>query len=130
MPYKNKEDEKACRKRNYFKHKERVQKWCEDNHEHLRKKQRLAHVKRAYNLDSSQYLGKIIQQNNLCAICQKEEYLKTKAGDIRPLCVDHDHKTGKVRDLLCNRCNAALGHVDDNVELLAKMISYLERHRD
>ena len=130
MPYKDKEAEKLCRKRNYHKHKERVAKWCEDNAEQLKYTVRLRHVKSKYNLNPEQYLGKILQQNNKCAICLKEEYIVNKNGDTRPLCVDHDHATGKVRDLLCNKCNAALGHVNDSIELLAKMISYLEKHKD
>ena len=56
-------------------------------------------------------------QNNKCAIC----------GHIlsRP-CIDHDHKTGKVRGLLCRRCNRALGMFYDDVLVLEKAINYLK----
>jgi hypothetical protein len=43
------------------------------------------------------------------------------------LVIDHDHKTGKVRGALCERCNLVLGKVSDDVELLTQMISYLRR---
>ena len=43
--------------------------------------------------------------------------------------VDHDHVTGKVRGLLCNRCNRVLGYSKDNLELLQTMIDYLKKER-
>jgi hypothetical protein len=54
--------------------------------------------------------------NRTCEIC----------GRIQKLEVDHNHATGKVRGLLCSRCNGALGQFCDNVELLQKAIAYLE----
>ena len=47
----------------------------------------------------------------------------TKQG----LCVDHDHKTGQVRGLLCKGCNVALGETKDNVETLKGLIEYVNR---
>lgn len=58
-------------------------------------------------------------QGGQCATCANE-------GD---LCVDHDHETGAVRQLLCRRCNVALGQVEDDPELLHSLIDYLGRHR-
>lgn len=42
--------------------------------------------------------------------------------------VDHDHKTGKVRGVLCFNCNGALGQVRDNPDLLRRLATYLEKH--
>lgn len=59
-----------------------------------------------------------------CKICKThEKNLPSKA-----LFIDHDHKTGKVRDLLCNDCNAMLGFGRDNPKILQKGILYLNRH--
>jgi hypothetical protein len=61
-------------------------------------------------------------QKGVCAICGKYPPKK------KCLCVDHNHKTGKVRGLLCNLCNAALGGFKDNIELLTAAIAYLHAH--
>jgi hypothetical protein len=60
------------------------------------------------------------QQNGLCAICKK-----TETGKTSNLCVDHCHKTGKVRGLLCNNCNKGLGLFKDNPEVLLNASAYL-----
>lgn len=60
------------------------------------------------------------EQNNSCYICL-EAFIKRAS-------VDHCHKSGKIRRLLCNNCNVALGNVKDNPEILKKMIIYLEEH--
>ena len=57
-----------------------------------------------------------------CAICGSTRESK------RNLALDHDHKTLKVRGILCMRCNAALGMFDDDPDKLKKAIAYLEKH--
>lgn len=57
-------------------------------------------------------------QNNRCAIC----YSLPEKGR---LAIDHCHKTGKVRSLLCTSCNVAVGMVAENIELAERIISYL-----
>jgi hypothetical protein len=47
----------------------------------------------------------------------------------KALSVDHDHKTGKIRGLLCYNCNLALGHTMDNVEILKNLTKYLDESR-
>jgi hypothetical protein len=71
----------------------------------------------------------ITVQSNLCAICGKPETRVVQAGTPPRLSVDHDHKTGKVRGLLCAECNTMLAHAGDDVNRLLAAISYLERHR-
>lgn len=61
------------------------------------------------------------EQNNLCAICGNAP--KTN----KRLAIDHDHTTGKVRGLLCDKCNCGLGLFKDSTELLLRAIKYLEK---
>lgn len=96
----------------------------------VKQKRRLQAVKRYYNPDADVYLKMILDQDNKCFICNKSETHTTKFGDVRPLNVDHDHATGKVRALLCTNCNAALGNVNDNIEILEKCIAYLKQFKD
>ena len=62
------------------------------------------------------------KQNGRCAICSRHSSLFVK-----DLAVDHDHKTGFVRGLLCIRCNRSLGNVNDDKGLLLSMVSYLSK---
>ena len=67
-------------------------------------------------------------QNGLCWICGKAETETTTAGQSQPnrLTVDHDHDTGKVRGLLCAKCNQGIGCLMHSPDLLKKAILYLE----
>ena len=61
-------------------------------------------------------------QNNKCAICS-EMFIKTP-------CVDHNHKTGRVRGLLCGHCNRMLGCARENQNILQSGIEYLRRNNE
>lgn len=65
------------------------------------------------------------KQNGLCAICNKPEFAITRKKK-RMLSVDHCHKTGKVRGLLCGNCNIGIGLFKENKESLWMAIKYLE----
>jgi hypothetical protein len=80
--------------------------------------QRWRHLKRRYGITKEDYTNMLIQQNNGCAICGEVDHDK-------PLHVDHDHNTRKVRGLLCVRCNTMLGKARDNITILNKAINYL-----
>jgi len=79
-------------------------------------------LKRLYGITLAEYDEMFEKQNGVCAICSLPELT-------RRLCIDHCHKTDKVRSLLCSRCNSILGQVEENQETLESMITYLERHR-
>ncbi len=67
-------------------------------------------------------------QGGVCAICEKQESASHPiTGAPRSLAVDHCHSTGKIRGLLCSRCNSILGHALDDVEILRRAIAYLGR---
>jgi hypothetical protein len=76
-------------------------------------------LKRNYNLTREEYEKKCKEQGYLCLICKR----KSK------LCVDHDHRTGKVRGLLCSSCNAQLGYFEFYTERVERMIKYLEVYK-
>jgi len=78
-------------------------------------------LKRRYGIDKKIYEKLLKSQKGRCKICLNKE---TRA---RRLSVDHDHKTGRVRGLLCNKCNLGLGKFKDNINLLKKAVKYLNR---
>ena len=78
---------------------------------------RLYQKKYKYGLSKEDYYSLFETQQNKCAICG-DSFDKTKAF------VDHDHQSGKVRGLLCTRCNTLLGMTKDNVEILKSAIKY------
>jgi hypothetical protein len=83
---------------------------------------RRSHLKRIFNITLEEYNALSIKQNHKCAICKEEEiYYRNKV-----LCVDHDHTTGKIRGLLCNRCNRSIGLLKDSIEILENAIKYLK----
>jgi hypothetical protein len=77
-------------------------------------------IKNDYKITAIDYYRMLASQNGGCRICGKKT--------IKRLSVDHDHKTGRVRGLLCVTCNFVLGHAKDDVALLRKAIEYLERN--
>lgn len=77
---------------------------------------------------SVEYLEKLYKDSKgVCAICNKPETAISshKHRRIRMLCIDHDHKTDKIRGVLCGRCNAAIGHFKDDVNSMHAAIRYL-----
>lgn len=87
-----------------------------------------AKVKREFGITFEQYESMRVEQNNKCAICKlPESRILSKSGKISDLAVDHCHKTGKVRGLLCGDCNTALGLLKDNLITINNAIAYLTR---
>lgn len=83
-------------------------------------------LKKKYGIGLNEYNNMCAAQNNVCAICNKPEMSTDKDGGPRMMAVDHCHKTGKVRALLCGACNKALGGFKDDPELLRKAALYIE----
>lgn len=81
-------------------------------------------LKYQFGISLADYSQMIKDQENRCAICGQPETHK-RNGRIKALAVDHDHKTGKVRGLLCFDCNTGIGKLKDSVELLQSAIRYL-----
>jgi hypothetical protein len=77
---------------------------------------------RQYGIDVEDYERMLFEQDGVCYIC-KEPPSK------RALDIDHDHKTGKVRGLLCSNHNRALGLLGDDIILLLRATEYLVKSR-
>ena len=82
-----------------------------------------------YGVTLEWYNQNLAKQKNVCAICKQPEVAVIR-GRVISMPVDHDHQTGKVRGLLCTKCNRGLGLFADKVENLRSAISYLESHQD
>ena len=85
-------------------------------------------LKRNYNLTLEQYNIMLKNQSGLCVICGKPELFKINGKDVARLSVDHNHKNGQIRELLCGSCNTGLGCFKDNPILLRNGANYLEKH--
>lgn len=84
---------------------------------------RSSRLKRAHGIILSDYNKMFENQGGCCLICGKHQ------TDLnRPLCVDHNHKTGEIRDLLCSSCNSVLGYCYENIKILESAIKYIEKH--
>jgi len=81
-----------------------------------------------YGITAEEYAQRASEQGHVCAICKKPES-RVVYGKTCRLAIDHDHATGRVRALLCVRCNGLLGLAGDDVALLKKAIQYLRQHR-
>lgn len=76
-----------------------------------------------YGLTEESYAELLQRQNNVCAICHEVP----SSGPYKDFVIDHDHLTGHVRGLLCNKCNNGLGLLGDNLEGLESAVTYLRR---
>ena len=94
-----------------------------------RDKSRASNLKRKHGLDRDGYAEMYSEQKGKCAICGifLHPFYKKKADYREILHVDHCHKTGKVRGLLCVDCNLGLGRFNDNKNSLLNAIDYLVR---
>ena len=90
-------------------------KWARKNAEKLRGYA----IKRKYGISLAEYDCILVSQDGACKICRRIPADK-------PLQVDHDHATGKIRGLLCFRCNAALGLLGEDSETTKNLLEYIQ----
>ena len=81
------------------------------------------YIKCKYGITALEYEAKLVAQDYLCAIC-KVKLLSHGSGTH----LDHCHKTGKLRAMLCTNCNRGLGHFKDSILFLQNAIDYLSSH--
>lgn len=85
------------------------------------------HALKKYSLTQAEYDQMLAAQNYVCAICHGPENTLHK-GQPRRLSVDHSHESGKIRGLLCMRCNQAISRMNDDPALIRTAAAYLEAH--
>jgi hypothetical protein len=86
-------------------------------------------LKKAYGITLDQYNDMLSKQDGKCMICQSDNngFYNNKP---KAFAVDHCHTTGKIRGLLCGDCNAGIGLLKDNIDLLNNAIKYLNKSRN
>jgi hypothetical protein len=109
------------RSSNWWKRNKNILKEKRNDYQKFHKQEtRNRNLKSKYGISLDQYNKMAQEQNSICAICSKPEENKNKS-----LSVDHNHISGKIRGLLCSKCNKMLGLVNDSPELLNIAIKYL-----
>jgi ribosomal protein L34E len=84
-----------------------------------KEKSRRRKLLQTYGISVEQYDEMLARQKGICAICGYEPR-------VQRLAVDHDHKTGRIRGLLCSRCNHALAWIEDNSpSIYERAVDYL-----
>lgn len=75
-------------------------------------------LKKRFGLTLEQWDEMNLLQGGMCAICDGES----------ELCVDHNHRTGQIRGLLCKSCNLSLGLIKDSIVVAQAVVEYLKKH--
>lgn len=119
------ENSKAHYKANKEEYLEKQRTRRREKKEHIRNRSRWYHIKRTYGLTEDAYNSIRNEQDDKCYICERPQKRLR-----RPLCVDHDHRSGKIRGLLCDRCNRGIEHFKDNPLYFENAASYLRREVD
>ena len=115
------ERERESKRATYEKHKERRK--AESRARYVNNKEAFnnSRWKSLYGISRDEAKALLVQQGGVCKLC----------GEIpKKPCVDHCHNTKKVRGVLCNHCNLAIGHARENIELLNRMITYIQNNGD
>jgi hypothetical protein len=104
-------------------HAEKSKTWAKNNPDKVKAHRRKRNLKTKYNITVEEYDKMFEEQQGKCFIC-------SSVADRRRLNVDHCHDTGKVRKLLCDKCNMALGLLEDDIDRIQKVREYLENFTD
>jgi hypothetical protein len=97
------------------------------NPEAVKIRERRRTLRRYYKMTPERYAEMHAAQGGKCAVCGRTT---AEAGGHPHLSVDHCHRTGQIRALLCHPCNAAMGNAGDDPQRLRDLADYLERHRE
>lgn len=137
MPYgKTKEEHRAYfrwwRNKDVKDYNKKRLEWSKSHPERRKLQARRSYLSKKFGISMEQYDKMLKEQNNKCKICGKIfEKMNSKKEYIRyDNCIDHCHKTGNVRGMLCLNCNLGLGNFMDNTKALKNAIKYLKGYYD
>ena len=99
--------------------------WKARNPEQYALTMKRLNLKKCYGMTIEAHTAMLQVQFYKCAACGDKFDPEAKLGRA---CVDHDHDTGAVRELLCGSCNLSLGYAKEDISRLEKLIAYLKRH--
>lgn len=99
--------------------------WRDSNQAHIKRYVRNHNYKKRYNLTYDDIVILCKKQNKKCIICSKPMFI-TDQRRSNGMVVDHNHKTGQMRGLICRNCNSGLGLFQDNYLLLLQAATYLQ----
>jgi len=97
------------------------------NSTHFKTKNNLRKMKNKFGMTPSDYEVMLNSQNGCCAICGKH-HTEFNVKNKTRLCIEHNHQTGKIRGLVCVKCNSVIGFANDNIQVLENAIEYLKRN--
>lgn len=101
--------------------------WKQANPDKVRAQQ----IKQNFGLSYNEYIQKLENQKNSCAICKTPLIPFGSINDTDKISnVDHCHTTNKIRGLLCRKCNTALGLFSDNIDTIIQAANYLKEYKD
>ena len=98
--------------------------WYHGNKEQAGSTTRRRNLRKNYAITENEYAALLEKQDGVCAICDQSERSHRNGAPNR-LSVDHCHRTGVVRGLLCHACNRALGLFNDDVARMEAAFRYL-----
>lgn len=124
----NREIVKTKKSAYYQKNKEQINEKKKQDRKTNKSKYKEHNLMYFFGMTLAEYDMLFEQQNGICAICKNPETSCHQSGKIKDLAVDHDHKSGKIRGLLCSSCNMGLGKFKENAEYLRGAIAYIALH--
>ena len=121
------EKEREYQRQYRLRNKEKRKQYSKDHHDNHPDARRSMVYRNTYGITVENYNEMLTKQNNVCAVCKNPEVIShniTKKP--KRLSIDHDHKTGQVRGLLCHRCNVFLGNYEELKNLISEFEGYLQ----
>lgn len=119
---KDRPKELAKRKAWYKKNQARVNSGMKEHYSSNKEAIRFRRIFLTYGLTKEGYLTLQAEQNGVCAVCKLPNASKA-------LAVDHSHETLAIRGLLCDKCNTALGLLDEDPKRMQSLIAYVAKYQ-